>query len=67
MDLNELLEIAQRERDRQKSIRIRCCTAAGCVSSNSQAVKQALESVIQDAGQQHQVEVCSVGCLKFCG
>ncbi|NEO32899.1 MAG: NADH-quinone oxidoreductase subunit NuoF [Symploca sp. SIO3C6] len=67
MDLNELLEIAQRERDRQKSIRIRCCTAAGCVSSNSQAVKQALESAIQDAGQQHQVEVCSVGCLKFCG
>ncbi|NEP02181.1 MAG: NADH-quinone oxidoreductase subunit L [Symploca sp. SIO2E9] len=67
MDLNELLEIAQRELDRQKSIRINCCTAAGCVSSNSLALKQALESAINDAGQQHQVEVCSVGCLKFCG
>lgn len=58
MDLEELLEIGQQERDRgalkdlrlevrpwtesnhqqQKKIRIRCCTAAGCLSSGAATV-----------------------------
>ncbi|MGB7441074.1 MAG: NuoF family protein [Coleofasciculaceae cyanobacterium] len=67
MDLTELLEIGQQERKRQKSIRVRCCSAAGCASSNSQAVKQALESAVKEAGKQEEVEVCGVGCMKFCG
>ncbi len=67
MDLTELLQIAQKERDRQKKIRIRCCGAAGCVSSNSIAVKNSLEKAVTAAGLEDTVEVASVGCMKFCG
>ena len=67
MDLTELLEIAQQERDRQKNIRIRCCTAAGCLSANSAAVQNSLEAAVESAGLEETIEVCSVGCMKFCG
>ncbi|MGQ4647859.1 NADH-quinone oxidoreductase subunit NuoF [Lyngbya aestuarii] len=67
MDLVELLEIGQQERDRQKGIRVRCCTAAGCQSSQSEAVKDALESAVKEAGLQEEVQISGVGCMKFCG
>ncbi len=67
MDIAELLNIAQQERDRQKKIQIRCCTAAGCASSGAIAVKKSLEKAIADANLTEEAEVCSVGCLKFCG
>jgi bidirectional [NiFe] hydrogenase diaphorase subunit len=69
MDLEELLEIGQQERDRQqqKKIRLRCCTAAGCLSSGAQAVKNNLETAVKEAGLEDSVEVCGVGCLRFCG
>ena len=46
MELTELLEIAQKERASKKPVQIRCCTAAGCLSANSQAVKQRLEDAV---------------------
>ncbi|QIZ71341.1 NADH-quinone oxidoreductase subunit NuoF [Oxynema aestuarii] len=67
MDLNELLEIAEKERQRAASVRIRCCTAAGCASSGAEEIKDRLEQSIKDAGLDNTVEVCSVGCMKFCG
>ncbi len=67
MDLTKLLEIAQQERDRQKNIRILCCTAAGCLSANSAAVQNSLEAAVEGAGLEETIEVCSVGCMKFCG
>jgi bidirectional [NiFe] hydrogenase diaphorase subunit len=67
MDLTELLEIGQKERDRAKSIRLHCCTAAGCLSSKSDAVKAKLEAAVRDADLEATVEVCGVGCMKFCG
>jgi bidirectional [NiFe] hydrogenase diaphorase subunit len=69
MNLEELLEIERRERDRQqqKKIRIRCCTAAGCLSSGAAAVKDNLEAAVSAAGLDDSVEVCGVGCLRFCG
>ena len=69
MDLEELLEIGQQERDRQslKKTRIRCCTAAGCLSSGAAAVKNNLETAVSAAGLEDSVEVCGVGCLRFCG
>jgi bidirectional [NiFe] hydrogenase diaphorase subunit len=69
MDLQELLEIGQQERDRQnqKKTRIRCCTAAGCLSSGAAAVKNNLEAAVSAAGLEDSVEVCGVGCLRFCG
>jgi bidirectional [NiFe] hydrogenase diaphorase subunit len=69
MDLEELLEIGKQERDRQKQkkIRIRCCTAAGCLSSGAEAVKNNLETAVKEANLENSVEVCGVGCLRFCG
>jgi bidirectional [NiFe] hydrogenase diaphorase subunit len=69
MDLQELLEMGKQERDRQslKKTRIRCCTAAGCLSSGAAAVKNSLEAAVTVANLEDSVEVCGVGCLRFCG
>jgi bidirectional [NiFe] hydrogenase diaphorase subunit len=69
MDLETLLEIRQQEKNRQqqKKIRIRCCTAAGCLSSGAEAVKKNLETAVKEANLEDSVEVCGVGCLRFCG
>ncbi|MDY7012794.1 MAG: (2Fe-2S) ferredoxin domain-containing protein, partial [Cyanobacteriota bacterium] len=67
MDITELREIAQKERDRQKPVRLHCCTAAGCLSSGSAAVKQGLDAAVLEANLTEDVEVCSVGCMKLCG
>jgi bidirectional [NiFe] hydrogenase diaphorase subunit len=66
MDLSELQEIAEHERTQQKPIRIRCCAAAGCVSSGSLAVKQALDNAVAQQGLSDRIQVCSVGCLRLC-
>ncbi|MGK7909648.1 MAG: NADH-ubiquinone oxidoreductase-F iron-sulfur binding region domain-containing protein [Synechococcus sp.] len=67
MDISELYQLAERERERRKPYRIRCCMAAGCQSSGAGAVKKALEAEISKADLEDEVEVCSVGCLRFCG
>lgn len=66
MDLVELNEIAEQERITQKPVRIRCCAAAGCVSSGSLAVKEAFEREVAAQGAGDRVRVCSVGCLRLC-
>ncbi len=67
MDITELQAIALTERESQKPTRIRCCTAAGCLSSGAAAVKNSLEIAVERANLDSTVEVCSVGCLKLCG
>ncbi len=67
MDITELHDIAQQERDRRKPTRIRCCTGAGCLSSGAAAVKNGLDAAVQQAGLEADVEVCGVGCMRFCG
>jgi bidirectional [NiFe] hydrogenase diaphorase subunit len=66
MDLAELQEIAEQERQARKPIRIRCCVAAGCLSANAQTVKQELEAAVAAAGMENRVEVCGVGCMRLC-
>jgi bidirectional [NiFe] hydrogenase diaphorase subunit len=66
MDLAELQEIAESERQAGKPVRIRCCIAAGCLSANAQLVKQRLEETISAAGLDDGVEVCGVGCMRLC-
>ncbi len=63
---DDLNEIAERERAASKCYTIRCCLAAGCMSSSSQAVKEALQRAVQEAGLQDEVEVRGVGCMKLC-
>ncbi|MEB3119860.1 MAG: NuoF family protein [Snowella sp.] len=67
MDITELRKIAEETQENQPKIRIRCCSAAGCLSSQGESVKKNLENAIASAGLKDQVEVCGVGCMKFCG
>ncbi|MDJ0706848.1 MAG: NADH-ubiquinone oxidoreductase-F iron-sulfur binding region domain-containing protein [Leptolyngbyaceae cyanobacterium MO_188.B28] len=67
MDISELYRLAERGRSRRKPFRIRCCMAAGCQSSGAIAVKQVLADALSAAGLNDKVELCSVGCLRFCG
>jgi len=63
MDLNELNEMAGKEQAQRKSIQVRCCMAAGCMSANAKAVKQALDEA---AKGRVDVEVVRVGCMGLC-
>jgi bidirectional [NiFe] hydrogenase diaphorase subunit len=66
MNLTELQEIAQKERANSKPTRIRCCMAAGCLSSGAVAVKESLEKLTTETGLADKVEVRSVGCMGLC-
>jgi bidirectional [NiFe] hydrogenase diaphorase subunit len=66
MELTELLEISRQERSQAKPVQIRCCTAAGCLSANSQAVKQQLEATVKAEGLEKEVQVSGVGCMRLC-
>jgi len=63
---SDLLQIKAKELAGRKKITLRCCMAAGCISSGSQAVKEQLEKAVAQAGLQDQVEVRGVGCMKLC-
>jgi bidirectional [NiFe] hydrogenase diaphorase subunit len=66
MVIDDLNAIAEKERAGRKKTVIRCCLAAGCMSSSSEAVKKNLESAVKDAGLTDEVEVRGVGCMKLC-
>ena len=66
MIIDDLDAIAEAERSSGKKIVIRCCMAAGCMSSHSEAVKTALEKVILDSGLSDRIEVRGVGCMRLC-
>jgi bidirectional [NiFe] hydrogenase diaphorase subunit len=61
-----LFEIAESERAKRKRYTVRCCLAAGCMSSNSKGVKEALEHAVRQSVLEEEVEVRGVGCMKLC-
>src|SRR4051794_21516503 len=66
MDRAGLLEIAERERRARTGLRIRACTAAGCLAIGSGAVKRHLDESVAEAGLRDRVQVSGVGCLRLC-
>ena len=66
MVIDDLNAIAAKEKATHKKTVIRCCMAAGCMSSKSEDVKKNLEQAVKDAGLSDDVEVRGVGCLKLC-
>ncbi len=66
MDQTDLQEIAEKERASRKPIRLRCCTAAGCLSQDGQAVKEALDAAVAKHNLGDKVEVAGVGCMGLC-
>jgi bidirectional [NiFe] hydrogenase diaphorase subunit len=67
MEFNELLEIGEKERARQKQTRVYCCTSTGCQAANSVDVKKNMDKAVKDGGLGDRVEVVGVGCMGFCG
>jgi bidirectional [NiFe] hydrogenase diaphorase subunit len=66
MVIDDLNEIAEQERASRKKFTLRCCMAAGCMSSNAEAVKKGLEQAVKEAGLEDAVEVRGVGCMRLC-
>jgi bidirectional [NiFe] hydrogenase diaphorase subunit len=66
MILNDLIQVKEKELAARKKVVLRCCMAAGCISSNSQGVKEQLEKAVAEAGMQNEVEIRGVGCMKLC-
>jgi bidirectional [NiFe] hydrogenase diaphorase subunit len=66
MDLAELLQIAECEQRARKPVRLRCCMAAGCLSSEGGGVRDALAQAVTAAGLADQVDVAGVGCMGLC-
>jgi bidirectional [NiFe] hydrogenase diaphorase subunit len=64
--LDNLQTIAAKERAALPPVRLRVCTAAGCLSSGAEAVKHRLEEVVDGAGLGEGIAVCAVGCLRLC-
>ncbi|MGC9527975.1 MAG: NADH-ubiquinone oxidoreductase-F iron-sulfur binding region domain-containing protein [Limnospira sp.] len=67
MELSELLELAEKERNSHKSIRVHCCTSTGCQASESLDIKKEMEKALKAAGLEDRVQVVGVGCMGFCG
>jgi len=68
MTIEELREIAEKEREKQAQYehRIHVCTAAACLSQRSDQVKEALEKEVQARGLGNSCQVKGVGCLGLC-
>jgi bidirectional [NiFe] hydrogenase diaphorase subunit len=66
MDHADLLALAEKERRSQVPCRIRCCLAGGCLSANSQSVKEELTKAVAAAGLEDRVQVVGVGCMRLC-
>jgi bidirectional [NiFe] hydrogenase diaphorase subunit len=68
MTPEELDQIAETEREQQRHItqRINVCVAAGCLSCQSQSVKDALDKEVAQRGIKDHCHVKGVGCMGLC-
>src|ERR1051325_10316971 len=68
MTIEELKNIAEAERAAQKRYphHVCVCIAAGCLSSGSDQVRDALKKEVAESGMQNEVQVKGVGCMGLC-
>jgi bidirectional [NiFe] hydrogenase diaphorase subunit len=68
MSPEELEQIAETEREQQKAFThtLNVCVAAGCLSCQSQGVKDALDQEIKTRGTEHTCRAKGVGCTGLC-
>ena len=69
MTIDELRELAENERTRQKQYisRILYCSSAGCLSGGSDSVKAEFKKAIEEKGLGKTCELVGTGCLGLCG
>ncbi len=68
MTPEELDQIAETEREQQSHFtqRVNVCVAAGCLSCQSQSVKDALDKEVAQRGTKDRCQVKGVGCMGLC-
>ena len=68
MTVEELRKIAETERESQKKYEhhVCVCIAAGCLSSGSDQVRDAIAQEVAEAGMKNEVQVKGVGCMGLC-
>src|SRR5919201_6007166 len=68
MTPEELDQIAETERELQSKFtqRVNVCVAAGCLSCQSQSVKDALDKEVGQRGKKDHCQVKGVGCMGLC-
>jgi len=68
MTVDELRKIAETERAAQQKFahHVEVCVAAGCLSSGSDHVCEALKKEIAESGMKNEVLVKGVGCMGLC-
>jgi bidirectional [NiFe] hydrogenase diaphorase subunit len=68
MTREELDEIGRKERETQSAFQqcVRVCVAAGCLSCQSDKVKEALTKQAAERGGEAQYQVKGVGCMGLC-
>ena len=68
MSPEELEQIAETEREEQKKFAhtISVCVAAGCMSCQSQSVKDAIDQEIKKQGKHEACKSKGVGCMGLC-
>ncbi len=62
----EEITVSEQEKAEQFSHTINVCTAAGCISSESDALKEALETEVKNRGQEKWCRVRGTGCMGLC-
>ncbi|MFY9843673.1 MAG: NuoF family protein [Terriglobales bacterium] len=62
----ELIAETEREAQKQFACSINVCVAAGCVSCQSLAVKDAIDQEIKKLGKEHHCQSKGVGCMGLC-
>lgn len=69
MTVEDLRELAEKERARQAQFKFRIlyCASAGCVSSGCDAARESLKNSLQEAGLTKSCELLGTGCLGLCG
>src|ERR1035441_1675547 len=68
MTIEELRKIAETEREAEKKFQHRMCvcTAAGCLSSGTDHVLDAIRKEVVETGMKNEVLVKGVGCMGLC-
>ncbi len=68
MTLDELRELAEKERQEQKNIphKVNVCVAAACLSLRSDQVLKAMQAEVKKRGIEDKVKVKGVGCMGLC-
>jgi len=63
VDLNDLIDIGEKQQAQRKPNRVHCCMSAGCMSSDAKTLKANLDAAAAGADD---VEVVRVGCMGLC-